>query len=333
MNKLDKFDRIYELHRILRARRTPMSRSELRERLDGCSEPTLYRLIRFMRDVLGAPIEWDATAGGYWYRREPGAEPYELPGLWFNARELQALVVFARLFEEIGPGLLAEHLAPLGERIGALLAHKRLGLGEAARRLRVLGMASRPAGEWFPILASGTLQREQLRLTYHGRGRDRVTERVVSPQRLVHYRDGWFLDAWCHERRALRSFSVDRVRRAEATSAVARDVPDGDLDAHFATSYGIFAGPARHTALLRFTAERARWVADERWHPEQAGQFLADGRYEMSLPYGDPRELVMDILRHGPSVEVVSPAALRREVAQRLREALAQYSGGATIAE
>lgn len=333
MTRLDRFDRVYELHRILRSRRTPIPRRDLAERLDNCSEPTLYRLIRFMREVLGAPIEWDAAAGGYRYRRAAGTEPYELPGLWFNARELQALVLFERLFESLGPGFLAEDLAPFGERIRELLAHKRLGLGEAARRLRVLGMAARPPGEWFPVLASATLQRKRLRLAYHGRARDSLTERTVSPQRLVHYRDGWFLDAWCHDRRALRTFAVDRVRRAEETAAAARDVPDAELDAHFAASYGIFAGPARHTAVLRFTAERARWVADERWHPEQKGRVLADGRYELSLPYGDPRELVMDILRHGPDVEVVAPAELRQEVAWRLRAALGQYVGETAIAE
>ena len=78
--------------------------------------------------------------------------------------------------------------------------------------------------------------------------------------------------------------------------------------------------------MLRFTAERARWVADERWHPQQVGQFLTDGRYELRFPYRDPRELVMDILRHGREVEVVSPDALRAEVKSALEAALAQYA-------
>ena len=59
--------------------------------------------------------------------------------------------------------------------------------------------------------------------------------------------------------------------------------------------------------MLRFTPKRARWVADEHWHPQQQGRFLEDGRYELRIPYADPRELVMDILRHGADVEVVSP--------------------------
>lgn len=289
-------------------------------------QPTLFRLIRLMKDRLEAPIEHDEEAGGYRYRRNASGAPYELPGLWFNARELQALVVFERLLENLEPGLLAEHLAPLSRRIGELLAHKRLGLGEAARRIRVLGMAARPAGERFRVLAGATLQRRDVRLTYHGRGRDRPTERVVSPQRIVHYRDNWFLDGWCHLRKGLRTFSVDRVREAEELPAPARDIPDAELDVHFASSYGIFSGRATKSAVLRFSAARARWVSDERWHPSQVGQYLTDGRYELRIPYRDERELVMDILRHGPEVEVVSPPELRAEVARQLSAALAQYA-------
>lgn len=328
MTKLDKFDRIYELHRIFSSRKTPISRGELRERLDRCSEPTVYRLIRFMKDVLGAPIEWDEGAGGYRYRRDPGGEPYELPGLWFNAKELQALVVFERLFESLEPGLLAEHLAPLSRRIDELLAHKRLGLGEAARRIRVLGMASRPAGRYFQVLAAATLQRHKVRMTYHGRGRDRSTERVVSPQRIVHYRDNWLMDAYCHLREGLRTFSIDRVRDAQELPDAAQAIPDSELDEHLASSYGIFAGRANKSAVLRFSAERARWVADERWHPSQVGQYLTDGRYELRIPYRDERELVMDILRHGPDVEVLAPPALREAVVTGLRAALGQYAAG-----
>ena len=77
---------------------------------------------------------------------------------------------------------------------------------------------------------------------------------------------------------------------------------------------------------LCFSLERARWVADERWHPQQVGQYLTDGRYELRVPYRDERELVMDILRHGEDVEVVAPVALRESFIARLHEALTAYN-------
>ena len=203
--------------------------------------------------------------------------------------------------------------------------HRRLGLSEASQRIRVLPMSARSAGEHFRTLASATLQRRRLRIVYKSRSRDETSEREVSPQHLVHYRDNWYLDAWCHQRRGLRIFSVDRVHSAAELQTRTDDVPEAALAEHFASSYGIFAGKANKIAVLRFTAERARWVADERWHPEQSGQFLTNGSYELRIPYRDERELVMDILRHGPEVEVLAPAPLRDAVISRLRSALKRY--------
>ena len=224
--------------------------------------------------------------------------------------------------------MLSEHFAPLSRRLGALIEHKHLGLGETARRIRVLGFAQRPAGGHFQTAASATLQRRRLRITYHSRSKDQVTERTLSPQRLTHYRDAWYLDAWDHLRRALRSFSIDRIGQAIELDEPADDIAETKLDEHFVSAYGIFAGKADKTATLRFSAERARWVADERWHPQQIGQFLVDGRYELRIPYRDHRELVMDILRHGAHVEVVGPVSLHEAVVAELAAALENYRTG-----
>ena len=322
---MDKFDRIYELHRILSGRRTPISLDDLKIKME-CKHSTVFRALDELRDRLGAPIAFDKELDGYKYETDARGRAYELPGLWFSARELQALLVFERLLKELDPGLLGDHLAPLTKRIDELIEHKRLGLSEAGQRIRLLGMANRPTGEWFQILASATLQRRRLQLKYHSRGRDQITERTVSPQRLTHYRDNWYLDAFDHLRKALRSFSIDRVKHATELNERADDIPDKELNDYFASAYGIFSGKANKTAVLRFSAERARWVADERWHPKQMGQFLTDGRYELQIPYRDERELIMDILRHAPEVEVVAPDMLREKVIEKLRRALACYT-------
>jgi predicted DNA-binding transcriptional regulator YafY len=107
--------------------------------------------------------------------------------------------------------------------------------------------------------------------------------------------------------------------------AAARDVPDSDLDAHYASAYGIFGGAADKTAVLKFTPERARWVSAETWHPQQQHTWLPDGSYELRIPYRESRELVMDVMRHGASVEVIAPPELRREVADELRRAASRY--------
>jgi len=321
---MDKFDRIYQLHNILDGRRLPVAVRELAELL-GCSQSTVYRLVAALRDYLGAPVEFDKELGGYRYVPTVDGRQYQLPGLWFSVTELQSLVVLQKLTNGLGSGLLEKHLAPLGKRIDELIQHKRLRLGEVGSRIRLLSLAARPLSAGFHVAASATLQRHKLRLRYHSRSRDELTERTVSPQRMAHYRDNWYLDAWDELRGALRSFSIDRIRGATELDEAADEMPESALDEHFASAYGIFSGKANKAAILRFSSDRARWIADERWHPDQSGQFLTDGRYELRFPYRDARELVMDILRHGAEVEVVAPESLRADVQRALERALTHY--------
>jgi predicted DNA-binding transcriptional regulator YafY len=321
---LDKFDRIFQLHAILDSRRTPIPLEDLEAKLE-CSKSTVLRAIATMKNSLNAPIEFDHDAGGYKYGKPETGEAYALPGLWFSANELQALAIMRRLLKDAGGGLLEEHLGPLAKRLEDLTRHQRLNLGEAASRLRFPAIASRPAGETFNTVAAATLQRKKLWIEYHSRGKDEVTERTVSPQRITHYREAWYLDAWDETREGLRSFSIDRIRKATELEAPALDVAEAELDEHYASAYGIFGGKADKVAVLRFTPESARWVADEQWHPSQSGRRLEDGAYELSIPYRDSRELVMDVMRHGADVEVIAPEDLRAEVGGMLRRAADAY--------
>ena len=113
-------------------------------------------------------------------------------------------------------------------------------------------------------------------------------------------------------------------------NTAAIDVPDAELDEVLGAGYGIFAGRRVQWARLRFSAERARWVAAESWHPLQRGRFEANGSYLLDLPYADPRELVMDILRHVPEVEVLGPKGLREVVAEKLRAGVEKLGGRVT---
>jgi len=324
---VDKFDRIFELHQRLTNRRHPITLKAIQAGLD-CSESTARRAIRLLRETLGAPLEYDTEHNGYYY--DSGAQgPYELPGLWFNAEELHALLASQQLLDKLQPGILTPHIAPLKKRLQDLLAHRHSGHPDIGRRIRILQMATRPTDmKHFRQIASAVLQRRQLRILYHGRARDQTSERTISPQRLIYYRSNWYLDAFCHWRNDLRSFALDRLQPIETLATPADEISDQSLDAHFAESYGIFAGQPTHTAHLRFSPRAARWVADEQWHPQQQGEVLSDGSFDLRIPYSDPRELMMDILKYGPDVEVVGPHALRQLAAEKLRAALDNYTPG-----
>jgi predicted DNA-binding transcriptional regulator YafY len=73
-------------------------------------------------------------------------------------------------------------------------------------------------------------------------------------------------------------------------------------------------------------AELRDRVAAESWHPDQRAAWLDDGSYRLEVPYSDDRELVMDILKHGPEVVVEGPAELRDRVAALLAAGAAAYT-------
>jgi predicted DNA-binding transcriptional regulator YafY len=195
------------------------------------------------------------------------------------------------------------------------------------RRIRILQAASRPvSARNFQAVCRALLARKRLRIVYYSRSRDQRSEREVSPQRLVHYRDNWYMDAWCHARNGLRSFALDAMVEAEPAEAPARDVEDAELDRELGSGYGIFAGTEVRTATLKFTPTMARWVSRERWHHLQESSFEPDGSYVLQIPYSAERELLMDIMRFGPEVEVLGPPELRGRVVAALQGALAIYA-------
>lgn len=319
---MDKFDRIYALHRIFSARRYPVPMDVLCGELE-CSTSTLKRVIREMGEQLGAPI---FNVRGKGWRYDP-TKIFELPGLWFNRSELEALLAMQHLLSHIGPGLLAEELQPVQERLTALLSKMSPNAAGEVGRIRILDMHNRKAMlPHFPLVTAAVLERERLVFDYESRSLAASVRREVSPQRLVHYRDNWYLDAFCHEREALRTFSLDRMTRVIRVDEAAIRISEKELENKLGSAYGIFSGRADKIAVLRFTPERARWIADEEWHPQQQGKWLDDGYYELSLPYGSDTELILDICRYGPDVEVIAPPGLRSEIAGRLREAAGRYA-------
>jgi predicted DNA-binding transcriptional regulator YafY len=319
---MNKFDRLYDLHHFFVARRAPIALADLMARLE-CSEPTVRRLIAKLRDELGAPLVYDRDANGWHY---DAAAAYELPGLWFSATELQALLAAQHWLAEVEPGLLGNEIAPLVARLEALLEQQQPGGGRLKHRVKLIAQGARKLDDAvFRAVAGALADSQRIAFEYRGRARDAATRRSVSPLRLTWYKSNWYLDAWCHLRGDLRSFSLDRIAAPMRVNEAAQVIDDATQTRHYASAYGIFAGLARREAVLRFSADAARWVADERWHSAQRGHFTLDGGYELAVPYGNPTELVMDILKYGAEVEVVAPDDLRALVKTRLAAALARY--------
>lgn len=324
---MDRTERFYKIDRLLQGQGcVPLTR--FLEEL-GVSRATFKRDLEYLRDRLHAPIEWDRERRGYRYAAAvaEAAPPYQLPGLWFNASEIRALLTMQHLLADLQPGVLEPQIAPLRARLRALLDAGEHSVDEIERRVRVLHAGARVAPlPHFEQVAAAVLERRRLRITYSGRERGERSTREISPQRLVHYRGNWYLDAWCHWREALRSFAIDAIEAAQLLDRKAKNVAEHTLDEALGSGYGIFSGRARHWARLRFTPRRARWVSVEQWHPQQKASWQADGSWVLEVPYSDDRELLGDILRHGAEVEVLAPPALRRALCAQLAAMLQRHA-------
>lgn len=322
-------ERLYQIDQILSGR-TFVPRLELQEKL-GISWATLKRDLAYLKDRLHAPIVFDRDLGGYRIEKNISqiGPQYELPGLWFSADEIHALLTMQHLLANLDPaGLLGPHIQPLMARLTGLLGAADNPIEEVQKRIRIESVGARHYElEHFQAVGSALIRRKRLIIRYHARGTNETSEREVSPQRLVHYRENWYLDAWCHLRDGLRAFSVDAIDYAEILDSKAKDVSEKELNNVLGSGYGIFSGSNVKWAVLQFNAARARWVSVEKWHPAQQGNTLADGSFKLTLPYSDDRELLMDILRYGADCRVISPPELASRVAQEAKALLAQYQG------
>ena len=322
--------RVRDLIAILENSRQPVSRERLLQEL-GVSLSTFKRDLEVLRDQMQAPIIWkpgeNGSQRGYMLEDKGWSSgKLGLPNAWFSASEIYALLMIHELASHIGPGLLTEHLQPLITRITMMLSAADDTPEDVRARVRLLSSASkRISSPHFETVARAAVKSRRLKIMYYTRSRNERSERTVSPQVIVHYKENWYLIAWCHKADGLRMFALDAIEGAALLNEEALIVPKNQVEDAIGRDFGIYSGKERQWAKLLFTARQTPWVKSETWHPEQIGEIMEDGAYLLIIPYSDIRELMLEILRYGPDVSVLSPPELRQAVADRLRAAAAQY--------
>lgn len=291
------------------------------------SLPTFKRDLVELRNTFNAPIIYDRFSKGYKFDKPNAGKKFELPGIWFDEAEATALVTMHHLLSNLDQGgLLGPHLTPMMSRIDSILSNGNTSSIELRRRIKVIPFGARKTSpKHFSEIGSALLKRERIGIAYFAKTNGVVTERIVSPQRLVYYKNTWYLDAYCHLRKELRSFSVDGIQKIIKNKNKAVDISEAELDENFTQSYGIFSGKPTQKVKLRFTPEAARWVSKEEWHPNQISKFDETGHYNLEFEYNQDPELIMDILKYGAKVKVLSPTSLRLKVTNELKKALETY--------
>ena len=332
---MNQLDRLYQLERLLLSRKA-LGRDALLGELE-ISHATLKRYLELLRDRMNVPVLYDRYSNTYAIRQpvekgQASNERQELPGVWFSQQEIIALLTMYRLIASLdAAGMLQRHLQPILQRLNTMLASTHMQAQELQRRVRIIGAARREVpSRFFELVGLALTQRQQLQVSYFTRSRNQTSDRTLSPQRLVHHRNTWYLDAWCHTSKGLKRFALDAIRAAQILDAPAKEMALSTVEKALDEGYGIYAGAKLRWATLVFTPWSAIWVAPEQWHPDQKSRTLPDGSLELKLPYTHDAELLMDVQRHGADVRVVSPVALRKKLLAGLKRAVDQYAEGKT---
>lgn len=333
---------------------------ELFEEVLRVSAPTIKRDLRYMREELGAPIQFSKARGGYCYAESPDADEHKtVPALrakrasqsrtfdpfrrtkdrtvklrskqWYSSDELFVLTSTYDLLGQLeadGSSALAKELSPLRARVMDLFNLGGTSPRMLMRHVRVIDRSvifREP--EAFELVGCALCEKRRLRISYHSQRTGETKEREISPLRLVHYRNRWYVDAYCHLTEALKTFLIENISNAEILTTAVRRIPLSTIEAELDSGYGIFHGRKIQSAELHFTQEAGSYVLREAWHPKQRVEKLDDGTLMLTVPYSDSTEIVGEILRWGSKVEVVGPQELREEVRDEAARIAAQYTG------
>lgn len=318
---MDKITRIYKLHEILKITRYPLTSKQIAASLQ-CSSRSINRHINEYIDEFGAPIEKTKD-----HKYQYTDKTFELPGIWLNATELIALATMQSILKDVETGIFKQQFKLFENQIQKIYQKGKIEK-DIFDRIKVINIGKRCFNEEQYIhIAEALIRRKQIEITYKSRGNieQEATRRIISPQRLIRYRDNWYLDCYCHLREGLRTLALEQISIITTKGNKAKEIQQDQLNQHFGTAYGIFGGTPDKTAVLKFTPYRAQWISHEQWHPDQIGELNNDGSYTLQLPYLNDKELLLDILRFGADVKVLEPQPLKEEVKKRLKQALEQY--------
>ena len=331
MGKSQEF-RNKELYKLISDRhpqgpRLPISKQQLCDRM-GFKDKNgngLKLALKRLRD-LGCVIPYSREHNGYFLESTTPHAESELD-VRFTRPQLVGLLAMHELLQQLEPDLTEVFTGPVKEMITKEFGELGLRTAEI-KRIRIMGVAKHDTPrDIFETVAMATVSRQRLHLVYHSLSKDQETRRDVSPQHLVSYNGTWYMDTYCHRAENYRMFSLSAIVDCHMLEETAWDMDAKELNKHVTKTYGIFPGAVIDKAILRFTPHRSRWVEKEIWHPEQHEKRLEDGSYQLEVPYGRSEELMMDILKYGPDVEVIGPPELRDEVALRLKTAAECYPG------
>ncbi len=304
--------RIMAIDRAIRTKGWPNA-STLALELE-VSPRTVRRDIIYMRDQLGAPLEYDPVHNGYRYT-EPA---FRLSYFPVAEGELVAVMLAQRVLRQYRGTPFEHNLRQAFDKLAGQLPDAVIvRLDVIADCLAVLPSVETdydPA--MFAALARSVVERRRIEVVYHSAGRDADTTRTIDPYNLMLRGDDWYVVAQDGFRAEVRVFAVQRFRRVSETGETFDRPPDFRVEDYMGESFRVVRGDGRHRVALRFQPPASAWVAEKRWHPSQSIKADPDGGLVLSLEVSDLREIARWAMYWGSACAVLEPEELKQMVAR-----------------
>ncbi len=311
-------ERMLRIHQAIQAGDYPNA-SKLAEEFE-VSTKSVHRDIEFMRDRMRLPLAFDRTRFGYYYTEDVST----FPSLQITQGELFALLVAERAlhqyrgtsFERPLLSALRKMQESLPETISLDLADVERTISFRTRAEPILDLAI------FDTLAEATSRRQQLELEYRKPGQRQGERRIIDPYHLANINGEWFLFAYDHLRRDIRTFVPGRIQSLKRTGKRFLRVQRFSLEDRLRDSFGVHSGRGRYEVVLRFDPAVADYIREKRWHDSQRLDDLDNGGVELRLKLSSLTEIERWVLGWGSNVEVIEPPSLAKAIAEVARKIL-----------
>lgn len=293
----------------------------------GIDRKTALRDIDFLRDQLGAPIDFDKRLNTYHYT-ERG---YFLPAVYMQEKDVAAFYIADKILKQYES---APYYRDLKYAFDKLLMYvpEPLTRDAAATIFAFEQPPSSPVEhEHFQALRRAAEARYSVRITYRAHSKRETTERIVNPYTLVNHHGDWYLIAYCHTRKDIRTFALSRILALTSVDSE-RDVekfeiPDGfSIDAYLNESFELNRENRDYRIELKFTPYQAQWIRERTWHTSQTLRELPDGSLILSFTVRGLGDVKRWTLKYGAEVEVLAPKELRDAVADEVKKLAAVYA-------
>ena len=284
------------------------------------STKSVHRDLEFMRDRLQLPLEFDRRRLGYHYTEEVKA----FPTLQITEGELFALIVAEKALQQYrGTSFEKPLLSAIKKMEQSLPETISLNLAEVERTISFrTSMEPIVDLKIFDLLAKATAGRKQLEVTYRKPGQAQPEQRVIDPYHLANINGEWFLFAYDHLRKALRTFVPGRIKAVRTTGRLFVPSQRFSLEERLRDSFGVHSGQGRFDVVLRFKPAVADYVREKRWHDSQRLKDMPDGGVELHLKLSSLSEVERWVLSWGGNAIVVRPKQLADDIVRAARKLL-----------